>query len=291
MDRLNNIPTLAQEFYNTHDIVRINIEEIMDLDFSKHEVKVPEFSSDLSPFNTFVFYTVVNAINYCYWQGSYSFRPNGMDSQATMQLLLKEFQHYNEALTLGPFADIIWEDIHKSINVALRKSGITLIEERTTHINEIFDNINILEQYFMSNRDNLDAVDIVNFLVENFDTYASDIFLKRAQLMPALLNREPNVVISNLNKLHIPIDYQVPKMLERWDILDYDTELEDKIFNNEIIPKNSLEEMSIRSASVIATEMIMKEHNLSPLELDYILIMEAKDSKGYHHHLTLTTEY
>lgn len=72
----------------------------------------------------------------------------------------------------------------------MRGSGITLLEERVIHTKQIFENINILEQYFKENRNILDAEDIVDFLVRNFNTYASDIFLKRAILMPSLLSRE-----------------------------------------------------------------------------------------------------
>ena len=283
MERLNNISILARDLYNKQNIVKIDEEYILRLKFDKNDIKVPTLDSELLPFNTFLYHITVNAINYCYWQGSFDYRPNGMDSLKTSQLLLKYFRNHNN----NSGYDLLKHDIKK----ALRLSGITLLEERTKHIDEIFDNINILEQYFKRNRDNLDALSIVEFLVENFDTYASDLFLKRAQLMPALLNREPSIKVSNLDKLLIPIDYQIPKILHILGVLEYSHYLVDDIQNGNIIHKNSREEMAIRSASIIATNKIMEIHNLTAIELDYFLIMRAKHYSDFQHHLTLTTEY
>lgn len=74
----------------------------------------------------------------------------------------------------------------------------------------------------------------------------------------------------------MPIDYQVPKILEYWKVLKYSKDLKHKIDNNIQILKNSEEEIAIRSASILSTNIIMKEFNITSLELDNILIIEAK---------------
>lgn len=97
MNRLYNVHRLAEDFYTKQKTVIIDYNAINNLNLAKNASEITPVDSTLLPFNTFLFYTVLNAINYCYcyWQGTFNFRPNNMDSFKTMALLLKHFKNHN----------------------------------------------------------------------------------------------------------------------------------------------------------------------------------------------------
>jgi hypothetical protein len=90
--------------------------------------------------------------------------------------------------------------------------------------------------------------------------------------------------------LHIPADYQVPKMLRRFQILSYQVYLQELIKNQVAIPKGSLEECSIRAATIIACKKIQEKTGYNVSEIDAYLWLKRKEVITPFH-LTITTDY
>lgn len=60
-------------------------------------------------------------------------------------------------------------------------------------------------------------------------------------------------------------DYRVPQVLNRLGVIDYPASLKGKLQRKERLPYGCLEEVSIRSASILAVEEICKEIRTKPL--------------------------
>jgi hypothetical protein len=93
-------------------------------------------------------------------------------------------------------------------------------------------------------------------------------------------------------------DYIVPVALEVMKIVEYSEELRNKITNGEIIARDSLEEIEIRSTSLYITAKLTEEINKRrPAEKSIIIPqLDYRLWKQYHathrpHHLTITTMY
>ena len=93
-------------------------------------------------------------------------------------------------------------------------------------------------------------------------------------------------------------DYIVPVALEVMKIVEYSEELRNKITNGEIIARDSLEEIEIRSTSLYITAKLTEEINKRrPVEKSIIIPqLDYRLWKQYHathrpHHLTITTMY
>ena len=93
-------------------------------------------------------------------------------------------------------------------------------------------------------------------------------------------------------------DYIVPVALRVMGILVYTPELDDKIEQGVLIPRDSDEEIEIRAHMLYATALLTEELNaLRPPELEVIIPqVDARLWSSYHtthwpHHLTRTIMY
>ncbi|OGY13780.1 MAG: hypothetical protein A3A58_02185 [Candidatus Blackburnbacteria bacterium RIFCSPLOWO2_01_FULL_41_27] len=117
-----------------------------------------------------------------------------------------------------------------------------------------------------------DAVGIVLTLANDFPEVFNDVanheenevrFYKRAQLVPGMISdlTKMGIVsrrIENLDKLTAFADYKVPQLLRKYGILQYSSQLADKIDNKIEIPAGSKEEVEIRAATIWAVELVTK---------------------------------
>lgn len=101
----------------------------------------------------------------------------------------------------------------------------------------------------------------------------------------------------NLSYLTAFADYKLPQILHFWGILRYHPELEQKIMNRIFIPRDSEEELEIRSATIWAVEYLRRALKRSGIrlfssEIDNILWNESKRiTMDMPHHLTKTIFY
>ena len=151
---------------------------------------------------------------------------------------------------------------------------------------------------------------IVERLVRDFPSFSDEyilndkklIFNKRAQLAPAMVNsrfRESGKSpIYDIEKLTAFADYQVPKGLCTYKILEYSDALVKRIRNKEILESGSREELEIRANTIYAVEKLIKEINylrsseepVNSVQMDYHLWKMARE-EARQYHLTVTTAY
>lgn len=85
-------------------------------------------------------------------------------------------------------------------------------------------------------------------------------------------------------------DYRVPQALREYGILRYNDELATKIMKKELIPRDSIMEKSIRSATLDACDVIKQSCNANPVQIDQFFYQKAHNCELPHHY-TLTTDY
>ena len=127
-------------------------------------------------------------------------------------------------------------------------------------------------------------------------------FYKLAQLafwgIHAELAGTGDFYMEGMESMRAFADYIVPVALEVMKIVEYSEELRNKITNGEIIARDSLEEIEIRSTSLYITAKLTEEINKRrPAEKSIIIPqLDYRLWKQYHathrpHHLTITTMY
>jgi hypothetical protein len=164
-----------------------------------------------------------------------------------------------------------------------------LLEERVKHIMEVSMSTQEFIMFVLMNRDN-DARIVLHELVRRYPGFASDMFLKRAFLFCYQLNRVLGWFEDSINELPVPADYQVPKMLEYFGCLNYKPVLIDKIKNHTMIPKWSIEEISIRGGTILACDKLSEITGWTKSDIDAWLWLQRKEcNKPFH--LTITTDY
>lgn len=227
---------------------------------------------------------IASSINYCYWYGNSNVRPNEVHSGEMYALVEKTFQDY-EPTFFG---------FNSCINTLIDQLSINrfpLLEDRSRHLKELIekdapDFINIL---VAGNKDS-DFDKLFEYLVTRFHGFSSDTLLKRASLFFIQLYRKYGWFKNAMMKLHVPADYQVPKILKSYRCFYYKSDIDEKIKNGQLIPKHSLEECQIRAATIIACKMLQEETGWNIADIDGWLWLRRKISTEPFH-LTITTDY
>lgn len=84
------------------------------------------------------------------------------------------------------------------------------------------------------------------------------VFLKRAQIFVGDINAALGLQLRGMDRLTTFADYRVPQILRHWDILQYAPDLAHMVDDGIEIPAGSVEEISIRAATVVAVEELVK---------------------------------
>ena len=224
---------------------------------------------------------VGGAINYCYWYGKHTIRPSDARSSLMWECVKNGFFDY----TFNVNFDICIERLIK----ILAMKRFPLLEERARHLREL---VPCGEQLALDiyNSDKVNIDPFMSTLVSEFPGYGSDIFLKRASLFFLQLNRRFGWFQEAMNTLHIPADYQVPRLMDYRGILEYDNELRYEVDTDRHIPKWSQKECEIRSATVLIARDLQVTLGWTIAEIDGYFWVGAK---GIEHpfHLCVTTDY
>lgn len=255
--------------------------------------------------NFITYELMAGSVNYQYWYGSSSIRPNGSSSVLMYSLLDQSFEETNKALRNLLRSDSIIDmtivsDIFKKKMI---KSRFPLIEQRCKHIDELFEwryyegypyafrtANSFAEDLAKESKDEIDIEKWLSRLITTFPGFSSDIFLKRASLFFMQLYRKAGWFKNQIHKLPIPADYQIPKMLKKFGCIKYNDLLLYKVENSELIPAGSLMECEIRAASIWACKFIAEKAGYSGSDIDYYLWLKRKECVD-NFHLTITTDY
>lgn len=237
--------------------------------------------SDLSVTNGILVELFASAVNYCFWYGKYDFRPTNASSYSLYNVIMGAVD--------SDFKGIVEPDFFNAIIDRLVFDRYPLLEERVKHILEVSLGTYEFIMFVHMNKDN-DARVVLHELVRRYPGFASDMFLKRAFLFLMQLNRKLDFFNDTINEIPVPADYQVPKMLEHFGCLLYSPELITKIKSHKMIPRYSIEEISIRAATVLACDQLGELTSWTKSEIDAWLWLRRKEcDKPFH--LTITTDY
>jgi hypothetical protein len=213
-----------------------------------------------------------SALQFCFWYGNSSIRINN-HSSSEITRLVKEYSYDIELLKKH-----------------IRLARFPNIESRTKIIDEIGPiNTNRMRRIISIISNTRDVDSILSTLTAEFDSFANDILLKKALLTVMSIHFKTGI-IKDPEKILIPADYQIPKMLRHFGILKYSNELAYKVDNNILLLENSEEELAIRIQAIKAVKRIQDLSQVPSYMIDQILFHSRKNITS-NHHLTITTSY
>ncbi len=99
------------------------------------------------------------------------------------------------------------------------------------------------------------------FRDEAFDGSNRIVFLKRAQIFVGDINAALKLNLGGLEQLTTFADYRVPQILRHFHILEYSPKLSEMVDSGAEIEKESPDELSIRAATVVGVEELVKVLN------------------------------
>lgn len=225
---------------------------------------------------------VGSSINYCYWYAKSSIRPGNACSTLMFNLVQEAFLDYTER------DERSFNICISRLNRILSLNRFPLIEERIKHLNQLRKHGEIFACIIANKPSHMNSY--FNELIQLFPGFASDTFLKRASLFFIQLFRRFGWFEKDLHSLHVPADYQIPKMLRHFGCIEYDSNLKNMINENELIPKHSVIECEIRAATIIAMKELCTLTGWNIAEVDAWLFLQRNDAKE-NFHLTVTTDY
>jgi len=196
---------------------------------------------------------------------------------------------------------------------------IPMLDERTAIFNEVgraltfcfeghfYNMVEEADNLLFRQRPKLGLVDLLTTCIDSFadDTYYDGqlvIFDKRAQLGPAtIIGRFGNTGLGrfhDINELTVFADYELPKSLRAMGVIEYAPHLAKIVDNQELVEKDSQEEVEIRAATIHAAKRIQDRINslrtdnpVNALHIDYKLWESGRTYKDSKHHLTRTIAY
>jgi len=286
MNLIENVYEIAESFMNDSTEVKMNhkkIEQIAIDMLSQGPIIFPLPNVE-SRYKTTLLELVAASINYCYWYGKSTIRPNDVNSTFMYENLMNAFFDYSSE-NYQSF-DIC---ITRFINLLII-NRFPLIEERICHLNQLRHSGELFVRNIVEENVTEDIDKTMKSLITEFPGFASDIFLKRASLFFIQLNRRFGWYIDAVKKLHVPADYQIPKMLEYFGCISYSKSLKNTIKTNKLIAKNSVEECEIRSATILTVKKLCELTGWGVSEVDgYFFLRRHKVTTPFH--LTITTDY
>jgi hypothetical protein len=284
MKLVENVYELSESFMREPIFVQLNEEGIERTAQKMIEDKPSPFPRQYeTPDDTTVclLELVGGAINYCYWYGRSDIRPLDCRSSKMFQMVSEGFNYFD------------WDNLDEVIDMIIHLLSVNrfpLLEERKVHLKELVDKNAIDFALKISNSDHKDCEPFLYQLVSDYTGYASDMFLKRASLFFLQLYRKLGWFEDSISLLHVPADYQVPKVLEYEGCIQYSEGLKSMIGNNVPIPKHSNCECEIRAATILACKKLMELTKWNLSDIDGWFWLGSKKVDGPFH-LTITTDY
>ena len=282
MNLSKSVFEIAEKFMAKPEFVSINYEKLTDVCVKMEAAGKPSFPTiDNSELDGAVLELVGNSINYCYWYGKHDIRPGNARATLMYECVQNAFFDYE-------FGKNFHEGIDRLIEILAMKR-FPLLEERAKHLRELLVDAEAISlDLYDSDKKDIDPH--MQAIVSSFPGYGSDIFLKRTSLYFLQLYRRYRWFEEALHHLHIPADYQVPRLMDHLGILEYSSELRYEIESDRLIPKWSQKECEIRAATVIVARDLCKELKWTVADVDGYFWLGARGLDNPFH-LTITSDY
>ena len=287
MNYVNTVYEISKSFMDDSLYVTIDHDEMENVAEQMLENEPPKFKMpEVQNVQKGILLELVAAsVNYCYWYGKSNVRPLQANSTKMYNLLLQAFVNYG---THTKFRDCITQ-----FSILLSQNRFPLIEHRIKHLEELVHkdaelfSISILTDY---KNDKLDLNNLMSKLISYYPGFASDIFLKRASLFFIQLFRRFGWFSNDLHSLHVPADYQIPKMLEYFGCICYEDSLKHAIKYSTLLSSGSIIECEIRAATILSIKRLCEITEWNVAEVDaFFFLQRHKVTDPFH--LTITTDY
>jgi hypothetical protein len=302
MSEKKNVVLTAVRDLN-ESFVRINRDVIAATKIPKVDLKpmasgLPE-SFRAKPETAIAFIVALNSLNYMFWSiGSV----NGKKS-----LIRYSYDGKVGAIGMRAAFDKLWGDLH--LSPTLRHEPITPEfirkhfgdipdpESRATLLSEVFAGER-LEQlaatlYERISTHKVISADDAALLHQAFPRAFADSYMKRSQLAMCWIAgffAECGLTVS-AGDMTAFADYQVPRVLRSMGVLEYSSELAQKVDSLTLIDAGSPEERAIRGATIIACEELADANDATAGEVDNYLWPLSKSAGTTPFHLTFTEHY
>jgi hypothetical protein len=283
---------ISEEFMKNPQWVKINYDHVAKLANDMLETGITPFPPQSTGENErqiIIKELVASSINYCYWYGKSTIRPNDCGSSLMYDLVNDSFSKINLSISIKACANRLAKKL--SLN------RFPLLEERIKHITEVAtvgeSLASDMHMGYINNQHKPEKDGGIYFktLLESFPGFASDIFLKRASLFFLQLYRRLGWYEDMiLFYLPVPADYQVPKMLRHFHCIKYLSPLGFMVDNGQLIHKGSLMECEIRAATILVCRELQSQTGWNISDVDSWLWLRRKECNTPFH-LTITTDY
>lgn len=181
----------------------------------------------------------------------------------------------------------------KDLSEILEKyQKIPMLDYRLNILRDIGQNF--LNSYYQSfyqiyKSSNNSALDLINKIIKIFPSFNDSFlyknnqynFLKRAQLVTAMIHGRNNQIFNDIDKLTVFADYRVPQTLRKLGLTDYSQEISNEIKENIYLPEGSAKELEIRISTIQACNILkdfLKQNNIktNSLNIDYYMWKNSK---------------
>ncbi len=244
---------------------------------------------------------ILDTVNFCFWAKKNEEKwkveyPKGNIVDGWKALVACFDRSIEERIPINDcnfLKNITFEEV-KNIFRSCNETEIPLLRKRCEFLRE---SARILKQKFDGNiinlikKTNYDAIEITKNIVKYFPSFR-DPFYKRAQIFPYDVSLLKNIKIKNIDQLTIFADYKLPQVLRDFGILVYAKDLAEKVDNYILLEPGSREEIEIRSATILACDLIAHEINVIPVIAENaIWSLSQTHEKRYPYPRVLTTNY
>jgi len=301
----NNLKLISINLSKIEDVAKIIREKI-----DKKQVLTEEQFGSANPTPQLIF--VLDTLNFCFWakkdeeKWTIEYPKSNYISNGWFALVACIDRAQKEGVPIlnasylknATFPDI--QHIFRSSN----NTEIPLLRDRVKVLNEtgkiLMEKYNG-DIYNLLAATGLNAGKIACEVAKNFPSF-SDFslldnkekmcFYKRAQIFAYDISLLHGIKAKNLESLTAFADYKIPQILRALGIIEYKTELANKVDNYIILKSGSNEEIEIRASTIWACELLAKEIVIDPVWVDNALwkmSQSLKDVKPYHR--VLSTKY
>jgi hypothetical protein len=237
---------------------------------------------------TFNYFLIFSALSFYYWKlPKWHLKYNGEilgGSESMFYFLTKSIETGNdftdtsfiESLSLNQFRKLITGE--DSIQISMIEKRYRILKEIGTVLDAKYNG----SFYSLCSQLNFDASKIVFELIDNFesfqDTYVTDNgdyhFWKKAQESVTLIAEShvsKGISFNNLHDLTASSDYKLPQILSAFGILNYTSNVRNKILRNVNFEDRTVFVIELRAATIIAVELLASKVSLDSYEVSNLL--------------------